>query len=75
VKAKADGNAQEAATILEKSFEPSAKIYQDLLQELVTMQRDSIDATAKGIDGIADRSGNLVIILTFFPVAFGVFCS
>src|SRR5690349_17722362 len=50
VKAKADGNADEAARILDQSFTPASKLYQDLLQELVTMQRTSIDATAKAID-------------------------
>jgi len=63
VKAKADGNEEEAARLLDKAFTPAAQRYQDLLQELVTMQRASMDATAGGIDGNAERSTRLMMIL------------
>jgi methyl-accepting chemotaxis protein len=56
VKAKAAGNEEEAARILEKEFTPASQKYQDLLQELVTMQRNSMDATANAIDDNAPRS-------------------
>jgi methyl-accepting chemotaxis protein len=75
VKAKADGNAEEAARILEQSFTPASKLYQDLLQELVTMQRTSIDATAKAIDAQADHSTTLIAILTASAVALGALFS
>jgi methyl-accepting chemotaxis protein len=71
VKAKADGNAEEAARILDQSFTPASKLYQDLLQELVTMQRDSIDATARTIEGDGKRSTTLIAILTACAVLLG----
>jgi methyl-accepting chemotaxis protein len=63
VKAKADGNEEEAARLLDKEFTPAAKRYQDLLQELVTMQRTSMDATAGAIDANAEGSTRLMIAL------------
>jgi methyl-accepting chemotaxis protein len=63
VKAKADGNEEQAARLLDKAFTPAAQRYQDLLQELVTMQRASMDATAGGIDDNAERSTRLMLIL------------
>ena len=75
VKAKADGDVEGAAKILDGAFTPAAKIYQDLLQELVTMQRTSIDATAKQIDASAVRDTSVISMLTVFAVAFGVLCS
>ena len=75
VKAKADGDVEGAAKILDGAFTPAAKVYQDLLQELVTMQRTSIDATAKQIDASAVRDTSVISMLTGFAVAFGVLCS
>ena len=75
VKAKADGDVEGAAIILDGAFTPAAKVYQDLLQELVTMQRTSIDATAKQIDASAVRDTSVISMLTVFAVAFGVLCS
>jgi methyl-accepting chemotaxis protein len=71
VKAKADGNADEAARILDKEFTPAAQKYQDLLQDLVTMQRNSMDATAGSIDSNADSSTQLIVILCACAVALG----
>jgi methyl-accepting chemotaxis protein len=71
VKAKADGNAEEAARILDKEFTPAAQKYQDLLQQLVTMQRNSMDATANGIDNNADNATNLIMILCGCAVLLG----
>ena len=75
VKAKADGDVEGAAKILDGAFTPAAKVYQDLLQELVTMQRTSIDATARQIDASAVRDTSVISMLTVFAVAFGVLCS
>ena len=63
VKAKADGNEEEAARLLDKEFTPAAQRYQDLLQQLVTLQRASMDATAGGIDSNAVASTRLLIVL------------
>ncbi|MGZ5009978.1 MAG: methyl-accepting chemotaxis protein [Methylobacter sp.] len=71
VKAKADGNAEEAARILDKEFTPAAQKYQDLLQDLVNMQRTSMNDTAGAIDANADSSTNLIMILCACAVALG----
>ncbi|MFC3459061.1 methyl-accepting chemotaxis protein [Massilia haematophila] len=71
VKAKADGNEEEAARLLDKSFTPAAQLYQELLQELVVMQRASIDATAKAIDAKAERSQTVIGALTACAVLLG----
>ena len=75
VKAKADGDVEGAAKILDGSFTPAAKVYQDLLQELVTLQRVSIDATAKQIDASAVQDTRIIRSLTLFAVGFGILCS
>lgn len=75
VKAKAAGDQEGAAKILDTAFTPAANVYQDLLQALVTMQRESIDATAKDIDADAAHDVTLIIALTVFALAFGALCS
>ncbi|MGI4718706.1 MAG: methyl-accepting chemotaxis protein [Janthinobacterium lividum] len=75
VKAKADGNAEEAARILEQEFTPAATKYQDLLQNLVVMQRGSIDDTAKAIDAAARHSTTIITMLTAAAVALGALLS
>ncbi|MFC0253016.1 methyl-accepting chemotaxis protein [Massilia consociata] len=75
VKAKADGDAEEAARILEQEFTPSANKYQDLLQSLVVMQRHSIDATAKAIDESAVHSTTTITVLAACAVALGAMLS
>ncbi|WP_296948517.1 methyl-accepting chemotaxis protein [uncultured Massilia sp.] len=75
VKAKADGNVEEAAAILEQKFTPAAKVYQDLLQDLVTMQRASIDATARAIDENAMRSTRMIVVLSVCAVVAGAILS
>ena len=72
VKAKADGNEEEAARLLDKEFTPAAKRYQELLQELVTMQRASMDATAGAIDANAEGSTRLMIALAACALLAGV---
>jgi len=71
VKAKADGNAEEAARILEQGFTPAAQKYQDLLQELVLMQRSSIDQTAKAIDESARHNSTVISVLAAGAVLLG----
>ncbi len=71
VKAKADGNAEESTRILDQEFTPAAQKYQDLLQQMVTMQRNSMNATASGIDSNADSATRLIMILCACAVALG----
>jgi methyl-accepting chemotaxis protein len=75
VKAKADGNVEEAARILDQQFTPASKLYQDLLLELVTHQRNSMDETARGIDASASHSTRLIAILTGAAVLLGAIMS
>jgi methyl-accepting chemotaxis protein len=75
VKAKADGNTDEAARILDQQFTPAAQQYQALLQELVDMQRTSIDATARAVDADAAFGARLIWLLTGCAIALGALCS
>jgi methyl-accepting chemotaxis protein len=72
VKAKADGDAGQAAQLLDQSFTPAARVYQDLLQDLVTMQRTEIDGAARAIDATAAFSTRLIAALAACAVALGI---
>ncbi|MES2260790.1 MAG: methyl-accepting chemotaxis protein [Pseudomonadota bacterium] len=71
-KAKAAGNADEAARILEQEYQPAAKGYEAMLQKLMEHQRQAIDDAAHEIDAIAVRSHNLQLALAALTVAFSV---
>ncbi|RFB69711.1 MULTISPECIES: methyl-accepting chemotaxis protein [unclassified Herbaspirillum] len=60
-KAKADGNVDEAARILAKDFPVAAKGYLDALQQLLDLQRSSIDEIAASIQKQYTQSRNLLI--------------
>jgi methyl-accepting chemotaxis protein len=72
IKAKAEDNPTEAARILEQSFTPAAEKYQSLLQDLVAMQRASMDATANAIDDSAVASTRLIVMLSIGALALGI---
>lgn len=63
--AKAEGRVEDAARLLEKEFSLAAKNYLGALQQLLDVQRASIDQTAAGIQDMYTQSRNLLI-------AFGV---
>ncbi|MGH8855644.1 MAG: methyl-accepting chemotaxis protein, partial [Telluria sp.] len=71
VQAKADGNQELADKILDESFSPSAKAYQESVRELVALQRDTIAATAAGIDATAQRGETIIAGLTAAAVLLG----
>ncbi|MDB5937063.1 MAG: hypothetical protein JWQ01_4407 [Massilia sp.] len=75
IKAKADGNNEEAVKVLDQAYTPQAKIYQDMLQEMVTFQRGEIDATARAIDATAGTSTTLIEVLAACAVALGAIFS
>ena len=56
VKAKTDGQAEEAERLLTQVYLPATDKYTDLIQKLLDLQRASIDATAARIDGIYAQS-------------------
>ena len=60
-KAKADGQVEEANRILGKDFSVAAKGYLDALQQLLDMQRSSIDHIAASIHELYTMSRNLLI--------------
>jgi methyl-accepting chemotaxis protein len=75
VKAKADGNAEEAARILDKEFIPTSRAYQESIHELVRMQHASIDTAAAAIDTASNDSTRLITLLTLGAVLAGAaFC-
>jgi methyl-accepting chemotaxis protein len=75
VKAKADGNADEAARILDQQFTPASQKYQGLLQNLVALQRASMDATATAIDADAMFSTRLIVIFSSCALLLGALVS
>jgi methyl-accepting chemotaxis protein len=75
IKAKADGNAEEATRIFETGFVPAAKVYQESVRELVAMQRKHMDATARSIDDTAAFSTTLIAALAAGAVLLGALCS
>jgi methyl-accepting chemotaxis protein len=74
-KAKADGQIEEANRILEQTFVPGAKVYLDLIQELLDEQRQSIDATARNIDAIYQASWQLLVALGALVLVIGAACA
>ncbi|MDR6213819.1 methyl-accepting chemotaxis protein [Paracidovorax wautersii] len=75
VKAKTDGQADEAERLLTQVFLPATDQYTALIQKLLEMQRASIDATARDIDTAADESRNWLMVLGLLGVALGGACA
>jgi len=64
-KAKSDGRVEDANQILNKDYSVAAKGYLDLLQQLLDLQRSSIDQIAVNVQSLYEQSRDLMI-------AFGV---
>ena len=75
VKAKAEGNQELADQILDQAFTPTAKVYQESIQQLVALQREHIAATAAGIDATARRGNFIIAGLTAGAVLLGALFS
>ncbi|MFC5461819.1 methyl-accepting chemotaxis protein [Massilia niabensis] len=75
VKAKADGDQELATKILDDSFTPTAKAYQESVRQLVQMQHDHISATARGIKATSDFGTTLMIGLAAVSVLLGAIVS
>ncbi|MES2072021.1 MAG: methyl-accepting chemotaxis protein [Pseudomonadota bacterium] len=71
-KLKAAGQVEEADKVFTQVFVPGAANYQKLMLEWVSLQRDTIDATARKIDAVADTATNLLLALAALALAFGV---
>jgi methyl-accepting chemotaxis protein len=75
VKAKAEGQTDEANRIIEQTFMPVAKTYQNLVQELLENQRKSIDATALEIEASYRQSKAALLALSIAALLCGIACT
>jgi methyl-accepting chemotaxis protein len=75
VKAKAEGQADEANRIIEQTFMPVAKTYQSLVQELLENQRKNIDATALQIEVSYRQSKTALLALSVAALLCGIACT
>ncbi len=71
-KFKAAGQTDDADRVFKDTFVPVAATYQKMVNDLLSMQRKSIDATAQKVDDIANTSRNLILILACLVVLFGL---
>ncbi|NVI82295.1 methyl-accepting chemotaxis protein, partial [Janthinobacterium sp. BJB401] len=74
-KLKGEAQADAANEVFEKIFVPAAAKYQKMVQDLLEHQRASIDTTAREIDGVANTSRNLMLVLAALALGFGVVCA
>jgi methyl-accepting chemotaxis protein len=74
VKAKAEGRPDEANRLIEQTFMPVAKVYQDLVQELLANQRKAIDDTSAQIEAAYRASKLTLIALSLVALLSGVAC-
>jgi methyl-accepting chemotaxis protein len=75
VKAKAEGDTDKAAKILTDEFTPTAKAYQDAVQELVAMQKAHVSATSRALLDDAHRSEHVMMVLTAGALLLGTLSS
>jgi methyl-accepting chemotaxis protein len=75
VKAKADGNADEAARLLEQEFLPATKTYEGAVGRLVEMQREQIAGSAGEIEATITDSARTITGLSALALLIGVVCA
>jgi methyl-accepting chemotaxis protein len=75
IKAKADGNTEEAARILDQQYLPAAKEYTAVIQKLLEMQRQHINTTAADIQDTFLGSRNLLFMLGALAMVLGAVTS
>jgi len=76
-KAKAEPNPDPAmiADALEKDYLPAAKNYSTEVENLLALQRKTIDQLNQHVAEIATQSANLLIVLEVLALALGVTCA
>jgi len=74
-KLKADGQVEEANSLLGKDYLPAADGYLKLVGEFLAMQRKNLDTRAIEIADIEQTSRNLLIALTASALALGAVCA
>jgi methyl-accepting chemotaxis protein len=75
VKAKAEGQPEQANRLIDAAFLPEAKVYQDLVQELLENQRKTIDDTSSQIEASYQQSRITLIALSLLALGCGVLCT
>ncbi len=70
-KLKAAGELEEAAKVFESVFVPGAARYQEMVKDLLALERARIDETGAEIDAINERSRALVGTLALLALVFG----
>ncbi|QEL65829.1 methyl-accepting chemotaxis protein [Oryzomicrobium terrae] len=72
MKAKKEGQVEEANQILESTFVPGSKRFLEKVQALTDMQRQTIDATARQVEEANARGQQMVMIMAALAIALGV---
>ncbi|SDC11012.1 methyl-accepting chemotaxis protein [Massilia sp. PDC64] len=75
IKAKADGDTEAAARILNQEYIPTSEAYEGKQAELVKMQQHRIDTIAKEIDNASRNSARAIMIVAGVAVLFGAVCA
>ena len=71
-KLKSEGNSKDALAMLEGQYLPIAKTFQNLMQELVSVQRKQMDAINVEIEKTTKRSQRLLLILAVLAVLLAI---
>jgi methyl-accepting chemotaxis protein len=75
MKAKTEGNQEEAVKVLDEQYTPSANNYMALLDDLVAMQRANLDEHGKAIQQTQEVGIRMVQVLAVLAVALGALFS
>jgi methyl-accepting chemotaxis protein len=71
MKLKQEGRNEEARTLLEKDFQPTATAYLGSMMALVKLQRQDLDARAAAVEAANERSGVMLLSLTVIALVLG----
>ncbi|MGV7207442.1 methyl-accepting chemotaxis protein [Oxalobacteraceae bacterium A2-2] len=71
IKLKQAGRPEEAERVFAQVFLPGTAQYQKLVLDLVRMQREAIDATAREVEHLAQTAATLVTVLALLSLALG----
>jgi methyl-accepting chemotaxis protein len=74
-KFKAEGQAGEANSVLEKTYIPVADSYMKLVAEFLSLQRKNLDAKANEISEIENTSRSYLVALAVLALTFGIICA
>jgi len=72
IQLKAEGKPEEASKLLEEGFVPAAKVYQEKVQQLVTLQRKALDGAAGPIKAANDTAQAQLLALGGLALLVGV---